>query len=267
MAFRRTFILFIILVALLSAALLHLVIGLPELNTTTKPALKPRPKYPTGVPNKFDPDGNVQHFPGNTIISHLSNSTELYSSLLFLHDRLKESRFGHLYTLLPPSSWHMTIFEGVVDKIRKPGYWPSDLALDAPLENCTALFEKKLSSFDLHTELPYKLSIAGFQPLKNGIALDIKPLAADNKALRGLRDRLRDSLQLHFPHHDSYGFHVSVSYFLRYLTDEQNAELMDFLTENSKDMPKEFELGPPEFCTFEDMFAFKRLFYLKNQDN
>ncbi|KAJ6584745.1 hypothetical protein B0H19DRAFT_1106364 [Mycena capillaripes] len=30
------------------------------------------PKYPSGIPNKFDPDGNVQHFAGNTIISHLS---------------------------------------------------------------------------------------------------------------------------------------------------------------------------------------------------
>jgi hypothetical protein len=41
---------------------------------------KPRPKYPNakkypnGVPAKFDPDGNVQPYPGNTIIAHLSPS-------------------------------------------------------------------------------------------------------------------------------------------------------------------------------------------------
>ena len=242
-------------------------IGLPDLDASLKPAPKPTPKYPNGVPNKFDPDGNVQHFPGNTIISHLSNSSDLYSSLLGLYGKLKESPLSHLYTLLPPSSWHMTVFEGVVDKIRNPDHWPSDLALDASLEDCTALFETKLSSFDLQTPFPYKLSITGFNRLKNGISLAIKPHAADNEALRGLRDRLADRLQLRVPNHDRYGFHIGVAYFLRHLTDDQKAELTNLLSENLKDMPKEFELGAPEFCTFEDMFAFKRLFYLKNEDS
>lgn len=88
------------------------------------PKTSPRPKYPPGVPDKFDPDGNVQHFPGNTIICHLSNLTDLYSSMIVLYDRLNQSPLSHLYTLLPPSSWHMTVFEGVTDKKRTPGYWP-----------------------------------------------------------------------------------------------------------------------------------------------
>jgi len=62
------------------------------------------------------------------------------------------------------------------------------------------------------------------------------------------RTRKSATLWLRFLYHDIYGFHVSVSYFLRYLTDEQNTELMNFLTEDSKDMPKEFELRLVEFA-------------------
>ena len=71
-------------------------------------------KYPKGIPHKFDPDGNVQPFPGNTIICHLSPSSEIYASVQVLYQKLKEHPLSHLYTMLPPSSWHMTVFEGAL---------------------------------------------------------------------------------------------------------------------------------------------------------
>jgi len=264
MGFRSTFavfIVFLIFLVFLSASLLRLTLSLSDFKAS------PSRKYPSGVPDKFDPDGNVQHFPGNTIICHLSNSTELYSSLMILYGRLTQSPLSHLYELLPPSSWHMTVFEGVVDKMREPGYWPSNLAMNASLEECTALYENELSSFDLQTDLPYHLSIVGFEPLKNGISLHIEPHMTDNRALRGLRERLADLLQIRHPNHDRYGFHVSLAYLLRHLTDDQKPELKSLLMDHFRDMPKEFELGPPEFCKFEDMFGFEPLFYLKNRGN
>ncbi|KAF8208703.1 hypothetical protein K438DRAFT_283804 [Mycena galopus ATCC 62051] len=62
------------------------------------------PKYPPGVPKKFTPDGKVQPCPGNTVIAHLPQSSDLHKSLRALHDKLKSSHLSHLYTLLPPSS-------------------------------------------------------------------------------------------------------------------------------------------------------------------
>ena len=263
MGFRSpfVFIVFLCFLVFLSASLLRLTLSLSDFKAS------PRPKYPPGVPNKFDPDGNVQHFPGNTIICHLSNSTELYSSLMVLYDRLTQDPLSHLYTLLPPSSWHMTVFEGVVDKKRKPGYWPSNLAMNASLEECTALYENELSSFDLQTDLPYHLSIAEFRPLEDGISLHVEPHMADNTALRSLRERLADLLQIRHPDHNRYVFHLSIAYLLRHLTDDQKSELMGRLVDHFRDMPKEFELGPPEFCRFENMFGFEPLLYLKNQGN
>lgn len=263
MGSRSTFAVFLVFLVFLSASLLGVNLSLPDFKSPSSP----RPKYPSGVPDKFDPDGNVQHFPGNTIICHLSNSTDLYSSLLVLYERLEQRPLSHLYALLPPSSWHMTVFEGADDHRRKPGYWPSNLAMDVPIEECTALFEKELSIFDLQTALPYHLSIVGFNALKSGIALHIEPHTADNTALRGLRDRLTGVLKIRQPNHDSYGFHMSLGYLLRYLTDDQKKELQSLLDDHFKDMPKEIELGPPEFCRFEDMFAYEPLLYLKNQVN
>lgn len=139
--------------------------------------------------------------------------------------------------------------------------------MSASVEECTALFKNELSSFNLQTDLPYHLSVTGFDPLKSGIGLHIEPHPTDNTALRGLRDRLSDLLQLRFRDHDSYGFRLSVAYLLTHLTDDQENELMNLLMDHFRDMPTEFELGPPEFCQFENMFAFERLLYLKNQDN
>jgi hypothetical protein len=222
--------------------------------------------YPLGVPWKFDPDGNVQHYPGNTIIAPLSPSSELHTSLRALFDKLKSNHLSHLYALLPPSSWHMTVFEGVLDDTREPGRWPDDLPLNASLEECTSLYEAKLASFDLKGDSPYHLSILGFSPMVAGITLHLEPSTSeDNARMRDLRDRLSELLHIRAEGHETYGFHLSVAYLLRFPTQDQDKELMKLLTDHFEGMPKRFELGPPVFCSFDDMFAFTPLLYLRNQ--
>ncbi|KAJ6584617.1 RNA ligase/cyclic nucleotide phosphodiesterase [Mycena capillaripes] len=226
------------------------------------------PKYPPGVPYKFDPDGNVQHHPGNTIIAHLSPSSEpeLYNSLLALYDKLKNSHLSHLYALLPPSSWHMTVFNGSVDQERNSSRWPDDLLTDASLEECTSLYENKLSSFDLQCDPPYHMSIVGFKRLWTSIGLHLEPYTSEENArMRLLRNRLSEVLHIRRDDHTTYILHLTMAYLLRFRTDEQEKELTKLLMDHFDGMPKQFELGPPEFCTFDNMFAFKRLFYLKNQ--
>ena len=224
-------------------------------------------QYPAGIPAKFDKHGKVQPFPGNTIVCHLSQSSELYSSLLLLHEKLRASHLSHLYTLLHPPSWHMTVFEGVCDAVRKPGYWPADLPPDAPLADCTAHFAQKLSAFDLRScDPPYRMCVRGLDPLEVGIGLHLEFRDAEQEArFRGLRDRVSEVLELRHPGHESYGLHFSLAYLLRYPTDDQKDELSRLVLDHLRDAPTDFELAAPEFCTFEDMFAFKRLFYLKSQ--
>ncbi|KAJ7924449.1 RNA ligase/cyclic nucleotide phosphodiesterase [Mycena leptocephala] len=267
MKFRFTTKVFILLLVSFGVYLFHYAM------TTSLVLLKlgfEDPKYPPGVPSRFSPDGKVQHYPGNTIISHLSSSSEpeLHKSMVALHDKLKSSRLSHLYTLLPPTSYHMTVFEGVLDKVRVPSRWPGDLPLNASLEECTALFEQKLSSFDLQCDPPYHISITGFGPLQIGIEVHLEPSTAEENArIRGLRGRLGQLLRISSERHDTYSYplHFSMAYLLRILTDEQERELRELLMDHFEGMPKEFTLGAPEFCTFEDMFSFEPLLSLRNQ--
>ncbi|KAL8298087.1 hypothetical protein RB597_006974 [Gaeumannomyces tritici] len=230
----------------------------------------PRPEFPAGVPRKFDPDGKVQPFPGNTILCHLSPSSELYDSLLVLYVKLQHSPFAGLMTLLPPPSWHMTVFEGVCDQVRKPGFWPSDLALDSTLAECDALFERKLRPLELpsgaNAPPPYRVQVAGVDPLEVGIGLTLRPQDGEEEArIRGLRDRLSGLLMIRHPGHEGYGMHLSVAYLLRHLTADQERELRALVQSHFNELPVEFELGPPEFCRFKDMFAFERVMYLSDQ--
>ncbi|WYZ44895.1 hypothetical protein EsH8_VIII_000211 [Colletotrichum jinshuiense] len=227
-----------------------------------------RPPYPAGVPSKFAPSGAVQPFPGNTILIHLAASDPVFASLESLGAALASSRFSSSVALLPPSSYHMTVFEGVCDQVRQPGYWPADLPLDTPLQECTSHLEEKLSGLrlrdgDAPRPPPYDMAIAGFDPLDVGISLRLEGRAPSvTERLRGLRGRLAAALQIRHPIHDEYGFHISVAYLLRHLDDAEKRELEALLSAFFTGMPKTLALGAPEFCVFGDMFAFERRFHL-----
>jgi hypothetical protein len=158
----------------------------------------------------------------------------------------------------------MTIFEGVCDQIRRPGSWPTDLPLDAPLDEVTAHFTSKLTGFELKYDgPPYRMRVDGMDPLEVGIGIHLEARTAEEgRRIRGLRDRLADALELKHPGHERYGLHFSAAYLLRRLSDEQERQVRELVLGCLEGVDKEFELGAPEFCTFGDMFAFKRLFYL-----
>lgn len=115
--------------------------------------------------------------------------------------------------------------------------------------------------------MPFRLRLVGFKPLVNGISIHVEARSAEeNVAIRGLRDRLVDIVGMKQGNHERYKFHLSVAYLLRFLSEEQEEELRTFLEGGFEGMPKEFELGLPEFCKFEDMFAFERVSYLRNKE-
>ncbi|KAK0624719.1 RNA ligase/cyclic nucleotide phosphodiesterase [Bombardia bombarda] len=179
--------------------------------------------------------------------------------------------------MLPPSSWHMTIFDGVCDLVRPSagGVWPADLPADVSLSECTAHFAAKLSSpsFSLRPEEqpPYKMRVVGFKPLGTAIMVRVEEgEKGEGVGLRGLRDRLAEKLGVRRPGHEGYVLHVSLGYLLRWLSEEEEGAVMGLLMEHfgrwGEDgvmgKGREFELGRGEFCRFEDMMAFERLCYL-----
>jgi hypothetical protein len=219
--------------------------------------------YPQWIGHKFELDGTVQAFAGNTILSHIPKESDIFQALSRIHEDIKGSGFADLFALLPPPSYHMTILEGVCDTIRDPDHWPRDLALDAPLSECTALFDMKLASFILESKATFEVTIKGWTAVEDGIGLHVVPINDTEEArLLDLRDKLSDCLQIRFPNHVGYGLHVSMGYTLRFLSKEQELGIMAFLNSCLEKLPKTFELGPVEFCTFADMFAFHHVRFL-----
>jgi len=238
----------------------------------TRVAPIPRPgydgKYPRWIGHKFEPDGSVRSFPGHGIMCHLPAHNTMYNALQQLHDDLEQQDFASSLVLLPPSIWHMTVYEGVSDQIRKRTCWPGELDLDCPLEQCHKFVASRLVSFDLGCEPRFCMTPVGWEPIEDGITLKIAGAnIAEEEKLRSLRDRLANVLQLRHPGFDKYSFHIGVAYQLRNLEQRDKDALAQYLQVALEKLPKEFEFGAPAFCTYENMVALDRKFDLLRQED
>ena len=230
------------------------------------PAQASRARLPDATGSKFNADGSARSFPGNTIISPVPADSAFWRALTDGHDLLRQGKFSSCLALLPPSSYHMTFFPGVVDAVRDPYHWPKDLPLDAPLTECTRLFEEKLRSFDLGCNPPFRFFARSFQWKAAAPAFQLAPVdAAENKKLRDLRDRLARRLELKKPDHDKYGFHVTTAYLVRRMTPSQAQAFASTADECLLRVRKAglLELDAPDFCTFQNLFGFTKVFQLR----
>jgi len=231
-----------------------------------------RPRYPIGVPTKFSADGVVQRYPGNTTICHLPADSPLQPGFRALHAAFSSNpMLSKLIRLLPQSSWHMTVLDGAREIECEPGMWPEGKEKHA-LSETTKEYSAKLRQLGLELEReglapPYHMRVRGFDPAVIGIGLEIEAAtAAEEKRIRRLRDRLADTLGFKAPNHETYGFHMTMAYLLRHIDGENRQELNRVLGLHLPMLQREFDLGPVEFCTFENMCAFPRLFYLGEEE-
>lgn len=226
------------------------------------PAL-PKPSILSG--NKFAADGRPLYFPGCTIICHVALFTPLSKLLIGIRDEFKRQPYAHKLAFLPPSSYHMTVFEGDSPGRRKPLGWFQGVALNASRADVARHVAERLRAFDLDCQLPLKLRVNAARPYSVGIPL----VPADDREetkLRRLRNRLADHLQFRLPTHGAYQFHITLAYLLQPLSSDEAAMhrvlVNEFLGQLSRDLPV-LELGAPEFCLFQDMFAFDGQFQLR----
>ena len=158
----------------------------------------------------------------------------------------------------------MTIFVGADDEHRRPGLWPSEVPLGAPIEQCNRILSDKLIGFSLEVDLPIRMRLMRSQPEDLAGGFSVKYVPADEKqnlALRRLRDRLSRLLGIRGPDHDSYVFHVGFAYQIRWFDHLETADFhrvrADWLSGLARRAP-ELDLGHPKFCTYEDMFMFRQ---------
>ena len=229
----------------------------------------PARRPPGAVGKKFYPSGNVREWPGNTIICPVDPSSALHQTLKDVQEAAMAEPVMRKFALLPTSSLHMTLFEGVDLDHRRPPFWPSSSPSDSPLSVVDKWFQAQLADF--HTGGGRFRMRPDTETSANDLTaftLHLTPADPRQDAqLKALRDRLSTTLQIRAPHHDQYRFHITLGYLIQWLSPSETTKVRQlyegWFLQIAKAAP-EFDIGPPVFCTFRDMFAFTPVLTLKD---
>jgi hypothetical protein len=241
-----------------------------EHNATNRIEPFPRPgyhgKYPKWIGHKFEIDGSVRNFPGHSIMCMIPQESDMHHALCQLYATLQQQSFSKSLTLLPPSSWHMTIYEGVSDQIRRRNCWPPSLALDCPLSECNDYVSKRLKEFNLNCEPIFRMAVTGWWSIDDGFVLNlVGATPAEEQKLRDLREQLARQIGLRHPGFGEFQFHVGLAYQLRFIDQRTRDAMTTHLQTALEMLPREFELEAPAFYTYQSMVAFDRQFYLRKE--
>ncbi|MFN4153892.1 MAG: DUF1868 domain-containing protein [Paracoccaceae bacterium] len=202
-----------------------------------------------GEGGKFATDGSVQHWPGNTFIRHVIEGSPAHDALRALQEEVKMSRFARFYTFLPPSSFHMTVFQGM-----SPGFAPRGPRRDAVSGELLSRVEGIAFPAAAQARIA---EVYGARSVSVTGAGD-----AAEASLRHARAVLRDATGINPPDFDGYVFHITLAYLVEWLTEPTARAVTDFsadLTERYHAALSEIPLGPLEFCNFETMHHFEPL--------
>lgn len=210
------------------------------------------------IGNKFNADGSVRFFPGNTIVSMLDHGSEAWQAFCDIRSQLKQLPVARCLTFLPDESIHMTVFEGVCHQWREKEVWTSLLPLDCPLTETDDLFERELKKVKPLGEVRMKMDCMGVW--NYGVNIPLSPATEkDAQELRRYRDDCSAALGIRHLIHDTYRHHLSMGYFVADGTDEDENQLKAFaqkVTDGLQEHPVTFVVQQPKLTFFNDMFFF-----------
>ncbi|MBQ9301181.1 MAG: DUF1868 domain-containing protein [Clostridia bacterium] len=216
-------------------------------------------RYQENIGNKFDRQGNVRYFPGNTVISFIQHDSPAFGLVREIRGILQESEAGDCFCYLPDDSIHMTVIQGVCDQHRKAQLWTKLLPLNAPLEQVDKLFEERFAQVQPLGNV--RMRTAGLKADETyGIYLQPETDLDAQRLLR-YRDDVSAKLGVRFPDHDSYRYHISICYGVRTPTAEQNRTLDKFeksINARLEAQPSTFDIAEPNLTYFRSMFRFEK---------
>lgn len=221
----------------------------------------------TGDFKKFYADGTVKTFSGNTFICHIPKMSNFWRFASFSQAKVGLVDFYNKMVMLPPDSFHMTVFEGVCEEVRKENNWVKSFPLDTPLYKMTSYFFNKISK--LYKPEGLKMRAKKIVADKNyeGVQFILEPLnkEEENKILK-FRSIFKDVTGMVNHHENGYKFHCALSYIYINLTYKEKDILEKVFKDINKALTKKYsliELGPIEYCYFENMFRFSTLAVLE----
>ena len=211
-----------------------------------------------GAENKFDDRGNPLPFPGCTIICNIPLNTNLSDQIISLQKNIENFNPEKTYFYLPPSSFHMTLFDCCNFNTKNTNNWQLDIGPDMDYNDIAIELNKRIQNYIFPEELNLKLKM-----FFGGYSIILEPYSEkDEKILRNCRDELSSLLKIKFENHQRYNFHITLAYILRELNKIEINNLIEFNKKLSLDFIKKFSkitFTKPEMCTFEDMLEFKSI--------
>ena len=196
------------------------------------------------APAKFSARGEPLPFAGNTILCPLP-AGHPYSQFQ------QTLRAWKSLAVLPEASLHMTVFDGVLDHLRTPPLWPSDLPANAPLDACHNHFDQALANLPFPSLL--HLDFQAFHLTPATIAIALTP--PSDSPLRNLRNLLSTTLKIRRPNHDAYQFHITLASVLTQ-PPPPLANLLAAWTAQLRQTTPQLSLHAAYFCTFPNLTNF-----------
>lgn len=207
---------------------------------------------PRAIGQKFEPDGGILRFQGNTFICRIPKGPA-HTALIAAQTELGAVTTG--FAWLPPSSFHMTVFEGVIDADRSADNWPQGMDQATPLAKVTDHFSMQSGGVICPRFAIRPLQIFG------GYSVHVTGLTdEDTVAMQQARSMLQSATNLHRPSFAGYGFHITLGYPLRWLTNDEAHRMIKAAAGVFSKLAvavNAIKLGPIEFCTFDDMHHFE----------
>lgn len=226
---------------------------------------------PRDVGRKFEADGRVRRFAGSTVICHLPQQgpdSAAFDVLLDFYRAAPGHGFARRIALLPPSSYHMTVFGGVNDIGRNSKTWPAGIPIDTPIGDCNRIIGERLQAAGLPRieRLAMKVDANDSGDDGNTLRIPLTPADAGELArIEDLRAAIARTIGVPVPVSGTYQFHITLAYTIAPFDEAERRDALAVMAEWKRRLVRRvpvIALGTPEYCTFEDMFAFKREFYV-----
>ncbi|PTT90595.1 DUF1868 domain-containing protein [Pelomonas sp. HMWF004] len=216
------------------------------------------------VGRKLNADGTVHPFVGNTFIGHVPQQGEGYETfdtLLDIYREVPRHSFAHKLMLLPPSSYHVTVFGALNEVDRGTRDWPQALPADIGLPAVTQRWLELLRGRPKLDPAPFDfVPDVVTRKIDGAPNIPLRPANAATAArLATLRDELSNLTGIRRVDHDSYLYHLTFGYLRRHLTSTEADDLMRATSRWTAALPPRIRIPAFHFCSFRDMFSFREL--------
>ncbi len=213
---------------------------------------------PRAVGRKFDPSGQPLPFPGNTFLCRIPPDSPGHAALVAAQDRLKALPEAEAFSWLPPSSFHMTVFEGVTAAGRDGDDWPQGINPRASIPDVTEEFLTRTDGL----ALPQAFAVRPTSLLAATTLGLTGAREVDSGALWRARALLREATGIKRADFIEYRFHITLSYQIRWLEPTEARRVGAACASAQAELVRRaplIHLGPVEFCSFETMHRFDPL--------